>query len=84
MASAARDGEAAAAAADAGRDLAGEPAVQVLGPVAAPLHRLRGRYRWQLLVKSRGPAELDRALARLPRERGGAAIGVVVDPVSLM
>ncbi|MRR10703.1 primosomal protein N', partial [bacterium] len=84
VASAASEGEAASAAADAGRAMSGDAAVQVLGPVAAPLHRLRGRYRWQLLVKSRRPADLDRALARLPRDRGGAAIGVVVDPVSLM
>jgi primosomal protein N' len=52
--------------------------------VAAPLYRLRGRYRWQLLLKYQRPADLDRALARLPRDGGGAAIGVVVDPVSLM
>ena len=28
--------------------------IQVLGPVEAPLSRLKGKYRWQILVKSKG------------------------------
>jgi|CXWL01.1.fsa_nt_gi primosomal protein N' (replication factor Y) len=28
------------------------PGVVILGPVPAPLHRFRGRYRWQILVKA--------------------------------
>lgn len=83
-ASAAREGDAESAAAAAGRALAAAGPVLVLGPVAAPLHRLRGRYRCQLLLKARRPSDLDRALARLPRERGGATLDVVVDPLSLM
>ena len=39
----------------------------VLGPVPSPVPRLRGRYRWQILVKS------------LTRETGLAAVRVTVD-----
>ena len=39
----------------------------VLGPVPSPVPRLRGRYRWQILVKS------------LKRETGLAAVRVTVN-----
>jgi primosomal protein N' (replication factor Y) len=42
----------------------GSAALQVLGPAPAPLQRLRGRYRFQMLIKARGIEELHR-LARL-------------------
>jgi primosomal protein N' (replication factor Y) len=65
-------------------DPAGE--VAVLGPAPAPLERLRGRYRWHLLV--RGPEgivqpTLRAALAAAPEWPQGSMV-VDVDPVSLM
>jgi primosomal protein N' (replication factor Y) len=47
--------------------------VQVLGPVEAPLARLRGRTRWQILLKcaSRGPIQAVAASARSWKEEGG-------------
>ena len=44
------------------RDLA--PSVEVLGPVVAPMERIAGRYRMQLLVQDRDRAPLHRALDR--------------------
>jgi primosomal protein N' (replication factor Y) len=70
-----------------GRALAARfPDVAVLGPVEAPLPRLRGRYRWQLLL--RGPERrsvhgLARALAAVELPPGARRV-VDVDPVSTL
>jgi len=40
------------------RDTRGLPDLEVLGPSPAYIARLRGRYRWQVLVRGRHPAEL--------------------------
>ena len=68
----------------------GPAGVSVLGPAPAPLARLRGRYRWQVLLS--GPAgralrlKAAAALGPMHREasRGGVDLGVVVDPQSIM
>ena len=59
----------------------------VLGPAPAPIARIRGAFRWQLLIKARRRADLrallDELLAagtRLP----GADAGVDVDPESML
>ncbi len=56
----------------------GIPGVQVIGPAPALLERLRGRWRWQILVRAADPAELLSAVT-LPR-----GWQVDVDPVTLM
>ncbi|MBW2667611.1 MAG: primosomal protein N' [Deltaproteobacteria bacterium] len=58
---------AASAGADALADaVRAEPAgIELLGPAPSPLARLRGRYRYQLLVKSPNPAPLRRAAEAL-------------------
>ena len=64
--------------------------VSVLGPAAAPLARLRGRYRWQVLLSAPAgrPLRLKAAAALEPMlraaDRCGVALGVVVDPQSTM
>ena len=40
------------------RDTRGLPDLEVMGPSPAYVARLRGRYRWQVLVRGRHPAEL--------------------------
>ena len=40
------------------RDARGLPDLEVMGPSPAYIARLRGRYRWQVLVRGRNPAEL--------------------------
>jgi primosomal protein N' (replication factor Y) (superfamily II helicase) len=64
-------------------------ACRVLGPAPAPLSRLRGEHRVQLLIKSRSRrqmrAVIDAALAAL--EKGGQdlrSVTVEIDPVSMM
>jgi len=71
------------------RDLArtvGGSAVDVIGPAESPLPRIRGRYRWQLLLRGREIRPLHQIAERLlgKGERDGLSIQVDVDPVSFM
>ena len=57
-------------------------ALSVLGPAPCPIARLKGRWRWHVLVKAAEP----RAIGRVVRALGVRVRGVVVDrdPVSLL
>jgi primosomal protein N' (replication factor Y) len=64
--------------------------VKILGPAPAPIERLRGRYRWQILLKGRSAGDLRR-LARPVFEdadrRGRAAgvrVAIDVDPYGML
>ena len=59
-----------------------EPGTELLGPAPAPLARLRGRHRFQLLVKSSDAGAVRRAAARLREAAARLPEGVqtVVDP----
>ncbi|MGA8016662.1 MAG: primosomal protein N' [Candidatus Dormiibacterota bacterium] len=74
----AEDGAAEAAARRSAEDLSAilgsAVGLDVLGPTPAFLHRLRGQYRWQLMVRG---AEVERAYPHLPRGRGWS---IDVDP----
>ncbi|MGO9713677.1 MAG: primosomal protein N' [Polyangiaceae bacterium] len=66
----------------------GSASVDVLGPAPAPLARLRGRYRFRIMVRSADRAALrkvllavERARAALPR---GVRSGIDVDPVQFL
>jgi primosomal protein N' (replication factor Y) len=87
-ASAAAETLAGAARAAALRAAPAAQAVEVLGPAPAPLARLRGRHRAQLLVKGRERAAvravaeaIARAAAALPRE---VRVQVDVDPYNML
>jgi len=63
--------------------------VSVLGPVPAPIERIRGRIRYQLLLKG----DTSRAVARIcldvfgespPRLEGGVRITVDIDPLDML
>jgi primosomal protein N' (replication factor Y) (superfamily II helicase) len=55
--------------------------VAVLGPAPAPLARLRGRHRWQILLRGKSGAALRRlaTTATQSRGRGGDELRVLVD-----
>jgi primosomal protein N' (replication factor Y) len=57
-------------------------ALSVLGPAPCPIERLKGRWRWHVLVKAAEP----RAIGRVVRALSARARGVVVDrdPMSLL
>ncbi|PYS43350.1 MAG: primosomal protein N' [Acidobacteria bacterium] len=66
-----------------------DQACRILGPAPAPLARLRGEYRVQLLVKSRSRKQLraviDEALASMETAgRDLRAVTLEIDPVSMM
>ncbi len=65
----------------------GRGRIELLGPVASPLARLRGRYRWQMLVKSPAVKTLQEVstavLERLKTPRG-AKIIFDVDPQDML
>jgi primosomal protein N' (replication factor Y) len=67
----------------------GDHVCRILGPAPAPLARLRGEHRIQLLIKSRSRkqmrAVIDAALQSL-REAGNdlRSVTVEIDPVSMM
>jgi primosomal protein N' (replication factor Y) len=64
--------------------------LEILGPVAAPLGKVKGKYRWQLLLKSRRSAPLLDVGRRLVNwgygEFKGFGVSLIadVDPISLI
>ncbi len=61
--------------------------VEILGPAPAPLARIRGRYRWQLLLKSVQRNGLHRLLAEFRLCHKPAAIvrmAIDIDPLELL
>jgi primosomal protein N' (replication factor Y) len=61
--------------------------IEVLGPAPAPIHLLRGRHRWRLLVKSDPAINLQaflKAWLAGMRPKGSLRIDVDVDPYSFL
>ncbi len=67
--------------------MAGEFGVELLGPAPCPIERVRGRWRWQLLLKCRAVTELTRVVA-WARERVAQSapvrVTLDVDPASML
>ena len=60
---------------------------ELLGPAPPPITRLRGRYRYQLLVKTTGVVSTIRALRKVFPEAGrerNLRVEVDVDPISML
>ncbi len=80
--------EASVVLARAAKSVASSPEVRVLGPAPAPLARLRGRFRYRVMIRAPLRSELrkvlravDAARADLPRE---VRASIDVDPVQLL
>jgi len=60
--------------------------MRVLGPAPAPIERIKQRYRWQVLVKSRARNELRSALAEVASyaARDGVRVSIDIDPVNML
>ena len=60
--------------------------VRVLGPAPAPIERIKRRYRWQVLVKSRERHELRAILSLVTSypARDGVRISIDIDPVNML
>ncbi|MCI5219558.1 MAG: primosomal protein N', partial [Candidatus Electrothrix sp. LOE2] len=66
-----------------------EKSVDIMGPVPAPLSMIKKRFRWQLLLKSRGPARLHQLCDLVMTEkkhvcRTGVRMSIDVDPENMM
>jgi len=64
----------------------GNPDVEVLGPTAAPLARLRGRYRHRFLLRATDRARLHKVLLGVARSGVDRRVrmAIDVDPVSML
>lgn len=61
--------------------------LEVLGPSPAPLEKLKGMWRWHLLVKGALDAPISHVLSKVLKEAprtDGVSVAVDVDPVSLL
>ena len=64
--------------------------IRLLGPVEAALHRVAGRYRWQMLLRGPSARELNQFVRHLlfdgqhRFERQGVKVSVDVDPLFMM
>jgi primosomal protein N' (replication factor Y) len=71
------------------REAARDSMLRVLGPAPAPISRIKGEHRFQILIKARSRTRareaLDAAMTRLlARGANPRSISIEVDPVSLM
>jgi len=62
-------------------------AVTILGPAPAPIHIVRGRHRWRLLVKA--PREVNiqaylRAWLKDMKPKGSVRLNVDIDPYNFL
>jgi primosomal protein N' (replication factor Y) len=57
--------------------------IQVLGPAEAPLAKLKGKYRWQILIKCQGAELLHYFLREIEvvtrKMLRGSGVGLIVD-----
>jgi primosomal protein N' (replication factor Y) len=61
--------------------------LEILGPAAAPIVMIRGRYRWQILLKSTGRAELHRLVQLFRKEHSPCStvrMVIDIDPLELL
>ncbi len=82
----ARDQASAHAGAQAAADrlrVAGARDGELLGPEAAPVARVKGRYGYQMLIRASDEARLEALLTALPDRLPAARVAVDVDPVDV-
>jgi len=61
--------------------------VQFLGPAEAPLHKLRGRYRYQILIKAPDMPRLQETIQELTGrlgDTGATTVVVDIEPIDMM
>jgi primosomal protein N' (replication factor Y) len=64
--------------------------MRVLGPSPAPIERIKGRHRWQVMVKARELRTMRAALARMRAEtaeraeQDGVSVIIDIDPVRML
>ncbi|MEW6727478.1 MAG: primosomal protein N', partial [Bacillota bacterium] len=66
-----------------------EPGVEILGPAAAPVMRVKDAYRWHVILKAGSRTELVQVLRRAQAAYAakpvrGVAVGIDIDPQATM
>jgi primosomal protein N' (replication factor Y) len=63
-----------------------EGIVDIIGPAESPIARIKGRYRWQLLIKGQKTLTMNRLIRNILSKAAGTGleIKVDVDPVNFM
>jgi primosomal protein N' len=58
----------------------------VIGPSPAPLARLRGLYRWHLVVRDRSGSGVQTVVGRVIEQSGlgGPGLSLDVDPITML
>jgi primosomal protein N' (replication factor Y) len=80
----------ASAASEAMSRASSRPAIRILGPAPAPIERIKGRYRWQVVVKAPAISDLHRTIAAMRTELGAQAekadvrLSIDIDPINMM
>ncbi len=72
-----------------GSEHMGDPRPEVLGPAPAPLEKIRGVYRWQVIVRGRGGSARALVAGALAQKRtlklpSAVTLAVDVDPLDLL
>ena len=64
----------------------GRDDVDVIGPSPAPLARLRGLYRWHLIVRDRSMSGMQAIVGRVVEQNGlgGTGLSLDVDPITML
>lgn len=58
---------------------------EILGPTPAPLAKIKGRFRWQLMLKAGSPSEIKKALNGVsPGRNEKIKLSVDIDPVNML
>ncbi len=68
----------------AGDLVGGARGLEILGPAPAPLVRLKNRFRWHIIVRSRSRKNILAVLSNLPRRMGSVKVQVDMDPYGVM
>jgi primosomal protein N' (replication factor Y) len=58
--------------------------IQTLGPAPCPISRIKGEYRWQLILKVKHPTKLKTLLSNAIEEIRATKVNVDVDPITVM
>ncbi|HRT26960.1 MAG TPA: hypothetical protein P5573_02455, partial [Syntrophales bacterium] len=68
------------------KSLAPGESVDIIGPAEAPIPKLKGRYRWQLILKGKSVQSLHGVAQNIlsQRRRRGVDVRVDVDPLNFM
>ena len=63
-----------------------DPSVKVIGPAPAVIARLRGQYRWNIMLKTENPKKTNEGLKKILaafRKPSGVLLAPDVDPISV-